>query len=55
VISALGKLRQEDQEFEVRLSYIVILYLKSPKQAGHQWLTPAILVTWEAKIWRILV
>jgi hypothetical protein len=29
----------------------------SQKQAGirHQWLIPAILATWEAEIWRIMV
>jgi hypothetical protein len=33
VISALGRLRQEDQEFEANLSYVASPYLKKTNKA----------------------
>jgi hypothetical protein len=48
VILALGRLKQQDFEFQVSLGYI-------KRSFGHQWLTPVILASQEAEIRRISV
>jgi hypothetical protein len=50
VIPALGKVRQEDQEFAASQGYILD---PASKIARRQWVTPVILPTQEAEIKRI--
>jgi hypothetical protein len=56
VILALRRLRKEiNYNFKASLVYTARPCLKNQKQAGHQWLTPIISPTWEAKNGRISV
>jgi hypothetical protein len=59
VITALGRLRQDDLEFKARLGYIkrreTISKNKNKKTCGCRWLMPEILATQEAEISRIMV
>jgi hypothetical protein len=50
-------LRHKNLEFKASLGYRVRLCLKTTtaKTAGHPWLTPDTLATWEAEIGRIEV
>jgi hypothetical protein len=48
--------QEEGHEFKTRLGCVVRLphkkkKSKNRKTAGHQWLMPVILATWEAEIW----